>query len=266
MEKQEGSVTSQVEFSVNMSCGNCEKNVGKALEKEGIKDFTIDLANQKVVVVTERSANQIQEVLETTGKTAVLVGSGHYGAAVAMMGEDGDYFSKGVQGVIRFTQIDKDRCVIDGTVDGLTPGFHGLAIHETGDTSEGCSNRLGGHYNPRGARHGSPEVADRHVGDLGNVEAGSDGRAIFRLTDKVVKVWDVIGRSVVVASGKDDLGQGNSAASLVDGNCGQGVACGIIARSAGVGQNQKMICACDGVSIWDERNKPLVGPGRRGDD
>ena len=38
-----------------------------------------------------------------------------------------------------------------------------------------------------------------------------------------------------------------------DGNCGTGVACGIIARSAGLGENTKKICACDGVSamvIW----------------
>ena len=49
----------------------------------------------------------------------------------------------------------------------------------------------------------------------------------------------------------------------MDGNCGSGLACGIIARSAGLGENLKKICACDGVTIWDERNKPLAGPGRQ---
>lgn len=38
-------------------------------------------------------------------------------------------------------QVDKDRCIIDGTVDGLAPGLHGLHIHELGDLSDGC-NRL----------------------------------------------------------------------------------------------------------------------------
>ena len=37
--------------------------------------------------------------------------------------------------------------------------------------------------------------------------------------------------------------------SARDGNCGTGVACGIIARSAGLGENTKRICACDGVSV-----------------
>ena len=183
---------------------------------------------------------------------------------MAMLGLDGNYFSPGPKGVIRLTQLDSDRCLIEGTVDGLSPGLHGLAIHETGDTSEGCAS-LGGHYNPRGARHGSPdnEESARHVGDLGNIAADGAGRARFRLVDRVVKVWDVIGRSVVVAARRDDLGLGEAAASLTDGDCGPGLACGVIARAAAVGQNDKKICACDGVTIWDERNKPMAGEGRR---
>ena len=84
--------------------------------------------------------------------------------------------------------------MIEGTVDGLSPGLHGLAIHETGDTSQGCLS-LGGHFNPRGSRHGSPDSQERHYGDLGNIMAGQDGRARFRLVDRVVEVWDVIGRA-----------------------------------------------------------------------
>lgn len=41
------------------------------------------------------------------------------------------------------------------------------------------------------------------------------------------------------------------------------LACGIIARSAGMFENSKRICACDGVTLWDERDKPLAGPSRR---
>ena len=31
------------------------------------------------------------------------------------------------------------------------------------------------------------------------------------------------------------------------------MACGIIARSSGLFQNEKKICACDGNTLWDER-------------
>ena len=71
------------------------------------------------------------------------------------------------------------------------------------------------------------------------------------------------GRSLVVSAGEDDLGLGSAKTSLTDGNCGPGLTCGVIARAAALGQNTKKICACDGVTIWDERNKPLTGDGRR---
>ena len=54
---------------------------------------------------------------ESTGKVAVLVGQGgvaggkSLGAAVAMLGKDGDYFTPGTQGVIRFNQISKTRYI-----------------------------------------------------------------------------------------------------------------------------------------------------------
>ncbi len=111
---------------------------------------------------------------------------------------------------------------MDGTIDGLRPGQeHGLAVHESGDLSGGCAS-VGAHFNPRGARHGSPvkgggggACAERHVGDLGNVRADGDGRATFRFADDLLKVWDVVGRSLVVAEGRDDLGQGGHPRSKV---------------------------------------------------
>lgn len=40
------------------------------------------------------------------------------------------------------------------------------------------------------------------------------------------------------------------------------IACGIIARSAGIMENFKKLCACDGVTLWDERYKPIAGADR----
>jgi copper chaperone for superoxide dismutase len=34
--------------------------------------------------------------------------------------------------------VDREKCIIDGTIDGLREGFHGLHIHELGDISDGC--------------------------------------------------------------------------------------------------------------------------------
>lgn len=82
----------------------------------------------------------------------------------------------------------------------------------------------------------------RVYGNIGFVEASKDGRASFRLEDNVIKLSDIIGRSFVMT----DQSQFQS----------ERVACGIIARSSGLFQNPKNICACDGVTLWDEVSKP----------
>lgn len=68
--------------------------------------------------------------------------------------------------------------------------------------------------------------ATRHVGDLGNVEAGDDGVAKFEIKDKLVQIHgsnSVVGRSLVVHAGVDDLGKGEGEKkeeSLKTGNAG----------------------------------------------
>lgn len=61
-------------------------------------------------------------------------------SAVAMLGGGDTGYSFGkAKGVVRLVQLDDEHCVIDGTIDGLVPGNHGLHIHECGDISEGCN-------------------------------------------------------------------------------------------------------------------------------
>lgn len=50
---------------------------------------------------------------------------------------------------------------------------------------------------------------DRHMGDLGNVQAGADGVARIDMTDSQIQLCgphSVIGRSIVVHAEVDDLG------------------------------------------------------------
>eukprot|EP00095_Tigriopus_kingsejongensis_P006111 maker-scaffold872_size86337-snap-gene-0.18 protein:Tk06111 transcript:maker-scaffold872_size86337-snap-gene-0.18-mRNA-1 annotation:"copper chaperone for superoxide dismutase" len=268
MSAHEGPNETVMQFSVDLTCASCVKKTEDALgQQSGIRDFTVDLARQSVSVTSSLPVADIKAAIESTGKQAVITGTGglkaHLGAAVAAVG-GAMGIGNTVRGVVRFTQVDQSTCVVDGTIDGLSPGEHALAIHECGDLSQGCQS-VGPHFNPRHTRHGSPlnEEAERHVGDLGNIRADETGRAVFKFADKLVKVWDIVGRSVVVAEGQDDLGQGQSPLSQINGNCGSLLSCGIIARSAGLRQNEKKFCACDGVTIWDERNKPVAGSGRR---
>uniref|UniRef100_A0A668S0Z0 Superoxide dismutase copper chaperone n=1 Tax=Oreochromis aureus TaxID=47969 RepID=A0A668S0Z0_OREAU len=250
-----------LEFAVQMTCESCGEKVRAALEgKPGVNSVSIDVGKEQVLVESALTSAEVQALIESTGRRAVLKGIGgseqDLGAAVAMLAGAGS-----IQGVVRFLQLSEERCLIDGTIDGLEPGPHGLHVHTLGDLTLDCLS-CGEHYNPFGRQHGSPEDSDRHVGDLGNIIAGPDGRASFRLEDGQLKVWDVIGRSLVVDAGEDDLGRGGHPLSKQTGNSGERLACGIIARSAGLFQNPKQICACDGVTLWEERDRPIAGKGR----
>ncbi|KAL4702024.1 hypothetical protein ACJJTC_013541 [Scirpophaga incertulas] len=197
----------------------------------------------------------LEEISRTSGRRAVLQGFGDTQSAVAMVSGH----NQTIMGVVRLLQTE-DTFVADGCIDGLPPhSIHGLHVHDAGDLSEGCSS-IGGHYNPLGTPHGGPSnpTDARHAGDLGNIVTDGNGRATFRIVDNVLKVWDVIGRSIAISEKEDDLGKGTSPTSKLDGDSGKPIACGIIARSAGIFQNPKRICACDGVVVWDERDRPLA--------
>ncbi|XP_063001945.1 copper chaperone for superoxide dismutase isoform X2 [Elgaria multicarinata webbii] len=251
-------------FAVQMTCQNCVEAIQKSLQAvPGLQLLDIQLDSQSVLVETSLTTEKVQNLLESTGRMAVLKGMGGavpgpFGsAAVAMVSGLGL-----VQGVVRFLQVSPEKCLIDGTVDGLEPGPHGLHVHEFGDVTSACDS-CGDHFNPDREHHGGPQDEHRHAGDLGNILAADDGRAAFRMEDNKLKVHDIIGRSLVIDEGEDDLGRGSHPLSKVTGNSGDRVACGIIARSAGLFQNPKKICTCDGVTLWEERERPMAGPGQR---
>ncbi|XP_067831712.1 copper chaperone for superoxide dismutase-like isoform X2 [Heptranchias perlo] len=249
-----------------MSCESCVDAIRNTLTAvEGIHSVDINLSKEQVLIDTTLTSGEVQELIEGTGRRAVLKGMGpatlgDLGVAVAMLGPDSP-----VKGAVRFLQLSEQQCVVEGTIDGLSPGLHGLHVHEFGDLTNSCFS-CGNHYNPGKNKHGGPQDANRHAGDLGNISANEVGRATFRLQADRLKVWDIIGRSLVVDAGEDDLGRGGHPLSRTTGNSGERLACGIIARSAGLFQNPKQICSCDGVTLWEERDRPIAGPGRRSTD
>ena len=255
------SVNVHMEFAVEMTCDGCVDSVKEALHKKSVRVLSADVQKQQILVESNLPFYEIQDIIETTGKRAALIGQGpsigkrHLGAAVV------EIANGPVKGVVRLLQMDEDNCLVEGTVDGLTPGKHGLNVHEYGDLSNGCLN-CGEHFNPTGKNHGGRNELERHVGDLGNIEAGANGRSVFRFLDEHLKVWDIIGRSMVIHADPDDLGKTAQQSSSVDGNSGPGIACAIIARSSGLLQNSKRFCTCDGISIWDERYLPAAGKER----
>jgi Cu/Zn superoxide dismutase/glutathione S-transferase len=133
-------------------------------------------------------------------------------------------------GEITLEQLDASTCKICYSLSGATPGKHGFHIHEKADFSDGCKS-AGPHYNPYKLTHGGPDDEIKHVGDLGNVVFGADGKSSGEILSTVIKLFGpdtVIGRSVMVHADEDDLGKGGHELSLTTGNAGARIACGKI--------------------------------------
>jgi Cu-Zn family superoxide dismutase len=128
-----------------------------------------------------------------------------------------------VSGIVTFTQKG-DLIEIAGEITGLTPGKHGFHVHEFGNLNSPDGMATGGHFNPDKEKHGSPHASERHVGDLGNIEADDSGKATLKATDKLIQLHgkhSIIGRGLIVHAKADDF-------TDPTGNAGGRVAQGVI--------------------------------------
>lgn len=152
-------------------------------------------------------------------------------AATSMARADLETASEsGAGGTLAFAQSD-GYLLITGDIIGLTPGVHGLHVHEIGDCSAPDASSAGDHYAPRSSQHGAPTQTEdmHHAGDLGNIVADADGKAAVDAIDDSLTLSGpetIIGRAIVVHADPDDL------VSQPAGNSGDRVACGVIEGGA----------------------------------
>lgn len=132
-------------------------------------------------------------------------------------------------GTVTFTRTN-DGIHVVAQVEGLQPNQrHGFHIHEYGDCGAPDATSAGGHFNPTSSRHGGPHDDERHVGDLGNLEANDQGIAHLEYVDIMLDMdgpYSVLGRGIVVHAGADDL------ESQPTGQAGSRIGCGVIGVAA----------------------------------
>jgi Cu-Zn family superoxide dismutase len=114
------------------------------------------------------------------------------------------------------------------TVSGISKGKHGAHVHEKGDCSSADGKSAGDHFNPEGHKHGMPPGAERHLGDLGNLEVGANGEGKHEITiaGANLKAGDkssFLDRAIIIHEKTDDGGQPT-------GNAGGRIGCGVIKR------------------------------------
>ncbi|QRO02056.1 superoxide dismutase family protein [Archangium violaceum] len=123
---------------------------------------------------------------------------------------------------------DGDQVTLQLDVTGASPGAHGAHIHELGDCSAADASSAGGHWNPTTKVHGTPNP-EHHLGDLGNIQIGQDGKGTLKLSKEEWTLGDgastdVVGKALVIHAGEDDLQTDPAGAS------GARQACGVISK------------------------------------
>ncbi|CAG8958624.1 hypothetical protein HYFRA_00009941 [Hymenoscyphus fraxineus] len=233
------SASFQTLFAVPMTCESCVQDISASLFKlSGIEKVEANLKDQLVSIEGTAAPSAIVAAIQATGRDAILRGSGGTdGAAVCILETHSTTVSDKVKGLARMVQVSPTLTLVDLTIRGLSPGTYWATIRETGDISQGVVSTRGIWIDPK-------ENSLRPRGFLGTVQVGKDGIGSVFL-DKPVQIWEMIGRAMIVSKQHD----GSTSFKKDD----EDTLVGVIARSAGVWDNDKTVCSCSGKTLWEER-------------
>jgi Cu-Zn family superoxide dismutase len=155
------------------------------------------------------------------GSVPIVAAEGQVARAVAVLSPTE---GNAAAGTVVFTKSNGGLRV-SVSLTGLMPGPHGFHIHEFGDCPARDGSSAGGHFNPAEQKQAGRQEAERHAGDLGNVEAGPDGKVAHEFLDALLRLEErtgIAGRSVIVHAQADDL------QTQPAGNAGGRMACGVV--------------------------------------
>jgi len=123
-------------------------------------------------------------------------------------------------------------------------GEYALTVRKSGDISN-IPSSIGAIYPMKRFQHEERTIDDEKESNC-TVDVGQDGKGSVFL-DMQIGLQDFIGRSILLTSQIEKEGRQikNDESTLI----------GVIARSAGVWDNEKTICSCSGKTIWQEREE-----------
>jgi superoxide dismutase, Cu-Zn family len=133
-------------------------------------------------------------------------------------------------GLAAFSEVD-GQSQLGVSVSGLSPGRHGMHIHETGACTPPSFESAGSHFNPTSKKHGVLNPEGPHAGDLPNLVVGADGSADTTFTVSATLLAQGSGSMLgarklafVIHADPDDQKTDPS------GDSGSRVVCGVIER------------------------------------
>ncbi|QTD37138.1 superoxide dismutase family protein [Polaribacter batillariae] len=134
-----------------------------------------------------------------------------------------------VSGTVTFTESN-GIVTMKAELAGLSKGNHAIHIHEIGDCTASDGKSAGGHWNPTNKNHGKWMEEPFHIGDIGNLVVGEDGKGTI---ERETNLWsvggkdakkNVVGHAIIIHEGPDDF------SSQPSGAAGQRIGCGEIIR------------------------------------
>ncbi|KAK4570439.1 copper chaperone [Recurvomyces mirabilis] len=229
-------------FAVPLSCESCIKDVSTSLYKvDGINNVSADLKNQLISITGNAAPSAIVSAIQDTGRDAILRGSGKAeSAAVCILETHSSAVRDHVRGLIRLVQVNSEMTILDMTLRGVTAGSYNVTVRTAGDISNGAAS-TGGIWDALEAKQASPPRPAKGI--FGTIEVAQSGLGTVFI-DKPIQIWELIGRSIVVSRKQDSFDK-EDPDTLV----------GVIARSAGVWDNDKTVCSCSGKTVWEERKE-----------
>ncbi len=116
-------------------------------------------------------------------------------------------------------------------VHDLTPGDHGIHVHQTAKCDGPDFKSAGGHFNPDGKKHGLESPDGPHAGDIPNFVVDANGKSKATVIAKGVSMGD--GANSVFSGGGTALvihAKADDNKTDPSGNSGDRVACGVITK------------------------------------
>jgi Cu-Zn family superoxide dismutase len=132
-----------------------------------------------------------------------------------------------IKGTVKFEQINSSTVTIELDIQGFEPNTsHGFHVHANPIKPNDSCDLAGPHFDsgsesPHGGPHHEPKL--RHVGDLGNILADSNGLIRTKFSDYLIKLDgpnSIIGKTIVIHEFQDDFKTIESS--------GKRISCGLI--------------------------------------
>lgn len=202
----------KTEYMVSMTCQKCVDSISRTLAAvSGIERFDINLKDKSVVVEGTASPAATADALQDSGRTAIIRGLGDPDSAAVCILEkhDPSDSNMNVFGLARLVEASSTLTLCDLTLKGLPQGVYEASVHSTGDVRNGM--------------HTAGPVWER--GNIGSIEVDQFGKGQRLLEKQDARVWELIGRALVVKM------KGEKTEHIS----------GVVARSAGLWQNQKYV-------------------------